>query len=70
MPLDSITFMFGINKKILVHSFLLFQLTLVCIGKKIARLDKSKISENDLDIKNETLMKTAYVNGLAVGVFK
>lgn len=49
--------------------FLLFPLTFVCVGQKIVRLDKTKISENDLDIKIETLMKAANVHGLAVAVF-
>lgn len=49
--------------------FLLVHYTSVCFGQKIVRLDKTKISEDELDAKIEMLMKVANVHGLAVAVF-
>ncbi len=38
---------------------LLVHLTTVCLGQEIVKLDKTKISQDDLDDKITTLMKVA-----------
>ncbi len=56
-------------KKHIYLLLVLFHITFVCTGQKITRLDKTKISESNLDSKIESLMKVANVHGLAVAVF-
>lgn len=48
---------------------LLVHLTTVCLGQEIVKLDKTKISQDDLDDKITTLMKVANVHGLGIVVF-
>lgn len=48
---------------------LLVHLTTVCLGQEIVKLDKTKISQDDLDDKVTTLMKVANVHGLGIVVF-
>ncbi|MDO9258132.1 MAG: serine hydrolase domain-containing protein [Bacteroidales bacterium] len=58
-----------ITKNYWLILFLLFHYTAVCFGQNIIKLDKTEISEADLDAKIVALMKAANVQGLAVTVF-
>lgn len=49
--------------------FLIFHFTSVCFAQNIIKLDKTEISEADLDAKIVALMKAANVQGIAVSVF-
>jgi len=49
--------------------FLLVHYTAVSFGQNIIKLDKTEISQADLDVKIVALMKAANVQGLAVAVF-
>jgi len=57
------------TKKYWLILFLLVHYTAVCFGQRIIKLDKTEISEADLDAKIVALMKAANVQGIAVSVF-
>jgi serine-type D-Ala-D-Ala carboxypeptidase/endopeptidase len=58
-----------ITKTNWVILFLILHFTSVCFGQNIIKLDKTKISESNLDAKIVALMNAANVQGLAVAVF-
>ena len=58
-----------LTKKYSFIFFLTFQFTNICFGQHIIKLDETKFSAANLDIKIAKLMNAANVQGLAITIF-